>query len=419
MQQRRMRRLIAAGALLAVAACSAAAGPEPLPVEPTDPVEAARAFVVDARIRRAALEASVSVADAPYNQLRLDHYSLAGAGIDDPLADWDFTPVVVRGAVRRLRVPAAEGEPAPEPFEAGQMVAPSFHDELDAWVAAGRLAFELCPIQVDARFRSLRRGADVARSFGLHVTDEGEVRGAVELQVPDGRWVVALTCAACHSSSDGDGRPVPGLPNPDLRIGELLGTSDWQSGTVDVTPDEQWNPVRPADLRTVALQARLHHAGNLANGRIARMIRIETLVASHFGYEGRPDRLLVAATALYLESLADELPAPDWSAPGAAELTRECGGCHEGDAMAGPPVSVNIVGTDPAATVGGTRGTGAYRTPSLRGVAERRGLLHDGSAADLAAVLRLAPSEHVGHDFGTGLPLATRRAIADFLGAAQ
>jgi len=412
-----MRRLIAAGTLLALTACSSEVGPEPAPEEPSDPVEAARAFVEDARIRRAALETSAAVADAPYNQLRLDHYSLAGAGIDDPLADWDLNPVVVRDAVRRLRVPLVDGDPTPEPFEAGPIVAPWSHDDLDAWVAAGRRAFELCPIQIDARFGRLRRGAEVARSFGLHVTDEGEVRGAVELKARDGRWLVALTCAACHSSTAADGRQVPGLPNPDLRIGELLGTSDWHPGTIDVTPDEQWNPVRPADLRAVALQARLHHAGNLANGRIARMIRIETLIESHFAYEARPDRRVVAAMALYLESLAGELPAPDWSAAGAAEFTSECGACHGGDAMAGPPVLVDVVGTDPAATVGSTRGTGAYRAPSLRGVAERRGLLHDGSAADLEAVLRLESSEHVGHEFGTGLPLATRRAIAGFLGA--
>lgn len=403
-----MRRLIATLGALSLG-CAA-----DVVVEPTDPVETAEAYIDSAQTRRAALEASVSVADTPYARVRLAHYSLSGAGIDDPWTDWDLAPLLVRGPVRRLRVPETEGDPIPEPFEAERIIDDVGEmTELDDYVTAGRIAFELCPIQVDTTYQRLRRSAEEARSFGLHVTEAGEVRGAVEMRVPDGTWVVAITCAACHSSTDPDGTHRPGLSNPNWDLARLLGAPIWQPGTMDVTADELWNPVRASDLRPVSQQARLHHTGNLANGRIARMIRIETLIAGRSGWESRPNRRVVAAMALYLESLSDALPEPIWEGEGARAFESTCARCHAGSAMAGPPVAV---GTDPAATAtNSARGTGGYRAPSLRGAADRRRILHDGSAWDLRALLRLDDSEHVGHSYGTNLPAATREAIIEFL----
>lgn len=390
------------------------------PIEPEDPVEAAEAYIGDAFARRAALEASVAVADTPYAELRLAHYSLSGAGIDDPWLDWDLAPVVTLGPVRRLRVRAAPGDPAPEPFEPEPFIDDVRDlEELDDYVGAGRIAFELCPIQVHPRYQRLSDSAEEARSFGLHVTDEGEVRGVVELLASDGEWVVAITCAACHSSTAPDGTHQPGLSNPDWHIAGLLGIPGWRPGTMDVTADGVWNPVRAADLRPLALQERMHHTGNLANGRIARMIRIETLLGNSYDFEKRPSRRVVAAMALYIESLAEELPEPDWGSEGARAFGRSCASCHRGSAMAGPPVTVRAVGTDPAATIDSARGTGGYRTPSLRGVGARRRILHDGSATDLRGLLRLEASDHVGHPYGTELPRETREAIAEFLGCAD
>ena len=85
--------------------------------------------------------------------------------------------------------------------------------------------------------------------------------------------------------------------------------------------------------------------------------------------------------------------------------------------MSGPPVAVDLVGTDAVATMGGQRGTGGYRAPSLLGVVDRRGLFHDGSAADLDAVLHLAPTGHEGHPFGLTLSVGEREAIRDYLSA--
>ncbi|MBW2461238.1 MAG: hypothetical protein JRH11_06300 [Deltaproteobacteria bacterium] len=387
------------------------------PVEPADPVEAARAYMDDASLRRAALEESAAVADTAYARLRLDHYSLTGMGVDDPAADWDLLPLRVDRPVRRLRVGPTADDPVPTPFAPEPIFGTGRGPEnLDDYVAAGKQAFELCPLEVDPRFGRLRRGADVARSYGLTVTDEGEVRGAVEVRADDGSWVVALSCAACHSSADDDGAYAPGLSNPEFELAELLGAAPFPTGTMDVSPDRLWNPVRPPDLRPLRYQERLHHTGNLTNGRVARMVRIETLITSRLNFRFRPDRRVVASMALYLESLADALPPPAWDGEGGTAFRSACAGCHQGDAMAGPPVDVDVVGTDPAATVGSSRGTGAYRAPSLLGVTERRRILHDGSALTIEALLGLDGSEHRGHRYGTDLPRATRQAIVDFLG---
>ena len=185
---------------------------------------------------------------------------------------------------------------------------------------------------------------------------------------------------------------------------------------MDVTADGIENPVRPSDLRAYALQERIHHAGNLANGRIARMVRIETLIAGQLAYAARPDRRIIAALVLYLDSLTDTLPRPSGEHVGATLFESACAGCHSGTSMAGPPVDVAEVGTDPAATVGGSRATGGYRSPSLLGVADRVRVLHDASAAGLTGLLRLTESEHAGHAYGSELSEDERWAVAEFLG---
>ena len=84
--------------------------------------------------------------------------------------------------------------------------------------------------------------------------------------------------------------------------------------------------------------------------------------------------------------------------------------------MAGPPVPVEQVQTDPRATVGSSRATGGYRSPSLLGVADRVRVLHDASANGLLGILGLEDSGHTGHEFGLHLSEADRWAIAEYLG---
>ena len=67
------------------------------------------------------------------------------------------------------------------------------------------------------------------------------------------------------------------------------------------------------------------------------------------------------------------------------------------------------VGTDPALARSPTRGTGSYRVPSLRGVAARGRLFHDGSAAGLGDLR--------GHPAGLELTAWEAGALRGFLDA--
>jgi hypothetical protein len=408
-QRRAARAVTCTGADLALALALASTIPGCAAiVEPSDPAEAAHAYVDDPAVRRRALEASVAVADTPYADLRLAHYALVGAGIDDHERDWDALPPFAL-AVRPLRL---RDHP---PGAAGEIASLDRLTTRDDWERVGAEAFTRIPTQIDLGLDPLR-DREIAERVGLSIDEaSGEVSGAVEVETPAG-WVVALTCSACHAA-ERDGSLVPGLANERLALGEVLGTP-WPIGTVDVTADGVDNPVRPSDLRAIVHQERLHHTGNLGNGRIARMIRIETLLITQHGARARPDRRLVAAIALYLESLTDTLPALDRESEGGRLFAAECGRCHAGEGLAGGPVPIEMVLTDPRATIAGSeRSTLGYRAPSLRGVADRRALLHDGTALDLDAILGLAVSSHRGHPFGRDLDDPSRRAIAHFLAA--
>lgn len=391
-----------------MAACSDDVVVDPLE-GPTDPVAAAHAFVDDSDVRRRAFLASVGDNTDSYSALRRTHYSLPDA--QAPL-NWDTLPEW-NPRVRQLYVNDVS---ASVDREEGPVTDDEGDDSLLAWRTRGARAFERFPAQVDLAFDRIR-DRSVAEAAGFSVDAEGRVRGVVEVQTNDG-WIVALTCAACHAAVRG-GTWLRGVGNDALNM-SALGLAEWPLGTIDVTGDGIDNPTRPSDLRPIRLQALLHHTGNLRNGRLARMVRIETLLTVQTDEATRPNRNVVAAMALYLESLADSLPALDRESAGATAFDRECATCHRGDELAGDLVDVAVVGTNDAATrANSERSTGAYRAPSLRGVGDRIGLLHDGSAHDLDSILGLVPSPHAGHTFGLTLDAVSRRTIADYLAPAS
>lgn len=378
--------------------------------EPDDPVEAAEAYIADPAVRRAALEWSTEGDTSAYATLRLAHYGL-GPDVED---GWDALPVLRRGPVRPLRATEPGQDEAPA-FDTMVVDEPAASEVLADYVEVGRLAFELYPMQVDLRFDALR-DAEQARAFGLTVEADGRVRGASELRAADGSWLVAITCEACHGAVDDEGAFRAGLANPLFDLAGLLEGPFWRPGTMDVTADGVENPLRASDLRPLIHQARLHHTGNLRNGRIARMVRVETLMGGQRSWRDRPDRRMAASVALYLESLADSLPQPRADHPGAPLFEATCAACHQGEAMAGGVIPWVSTGSDPAATGAmAARGTAGYRAPSLLGAVQRRGLLHDGSVADLRALLQLDPSEHEGHAFGLGASTQEREALISFL----
>ena len=90
---------------------------------------------------------------------------------------------------------------------------------------------------------------------------------------------------------------------------------------------------------------------------------------------------------------------------------------------------LEVVGTEPSLGLSAERGTGTYRVPSLRGVATRGPLLHDGTLPSLAAMFDPARTDAsftgalhgvagvAGHLDGLDLPAAERSALLAYLGS--
>jgi hypothetical protein len=205
------------------------------------------------------------------------------------------------------------------------------------------------------------------------------------------------------------------------RRGELL--SAWGPGRLDVSTSEGSEPVRIPDLRPTRFQRQLQADATVAQrDLIALAIRIETLIIT--AHEGtiRPPREVALALAAFVWSLSDSLPAaaqgPE-TERGSAAFERSCAGCHRPPGFTGPPIRIEVVGTDPVHGRSPERGTGSYEVPSLRGVGDRGLLLHDGEVGSLDALLDPArhgsPTGEGGHRFGLTLGAEDRRALVDYV----
>ena len=143
--------------------------------------------------------------------------------------------------------------------------------------------------------------------------------------------------------------------------------------------------------------------------------------------QARPPAMVALGLALYLRSLAPPPPPVVGSGRGQALFAARCQGCHAPPDYAGEPVALSVIGTDLAAGRSRERGTLSYRTPTLRAVAARSALLHDGRLRDLQALFdpdRLRDSYTgalhgdgpvPGHSYGLELPDADRAALIEFL----
>lgn len=342
---------------VAIAGCADA----PLPTRS----DAAR-YLDDTAFRRGVLVGELVNPANGYGQLRLDRYAVDG-GWDD-LPEWN---------------PSVDAMP-PLAFDAGAIV-----DDPIALAALGEQAFARYPVQI---WRAAPAGAESM------------------VEVSGNPPVLAATCATCHATVR-SGSMVMGLANGAIDLG-------WGPGRLDVTTADGHEPVRIPDLRPVALASYLHADANVrATDVIALAVRIETLIITSHDEAVRPPRILALALATYLDSLAPSAPVPPTSAPaihGASLFAANCAGCHSSAAYDGEPVALDVVGTDPAVGLSHDRGTGTYRVPSLRGVADRTWLLHDASVSSLAMLLDpTRPSP--GHRFGQALSADDRAALVAFL----
>lgn len=379
-------------------------------------------FLSDRAFRRESLERAVENPSNTYSALRLAKYAIAKDGAP---TEWDALPVW-NPAVHAVTLDAP-GSGAVDALDAP--VWDGVRPESDAeWLALGRRAFELLPVEIDDRAGSLAQDAASRAEFGMWTDDRDRVAGLVRVTTADGASHAAWSCSGCHARPDATGRLVHGAPAVALDRGAMTpappdGTPPvswgWGSGRLDVTPDGIDNPTAIPDLRAVSHQSHLHWEATLVNSLPALAVRIETLIIENANQRSRPPREVAVALSLYLESLGEPgRPGSADAAPeGAAIFENDCSGCHHADGSSAPPVPVDVVGTDRRAADSPSRGTGRYRVPSLWAVGDRGQLLHDGSVPDLATLLDPRRQNAVpGHPFGLELEPNERARLIDFLG---
>lgn len=395
------------GALCALAlvnACSA-----PIDSASTSDVARGQRYDESESFRREALIASLENPDNGYSQLRLERYR---AEQWEALPIWDPAVRVVSEADTAGPAPRS-GFTALEidgvPWEEGPLL------EL------GRRAFYEYPVQIMPLTAVALHDVGAPAQYGLW-NAEDRLGGLVWTTLPGNRVSLSVTCSTCHSSAR-DGQLVTGKNNARIDFGLMAsdfggGAANlaWGPGRLDVTNDESDNPVAIADLRPIRFQKHLQRAATVKNDLIALAIRTETLIITSLGQTVRPPRKLAFAIALFLWRFpsAPVRSGDESSEAGARVFEQRCASCHQPDDYSGPPVALDVIGTDPLVGESNERGTGTYRVPSLRGVGDRTPLFASGSVRDLTELLDPARAAS-GHPFGLDLDASQRDDLLHFL----
>jgi mono/diheme cytochrome c family protein len=275
---------------------------------------------------------------------------------------------------------------------------------------------------------------------------------------------IGITCALCHSTVDdslaiGIGRRLDGWPNLDLDVGRIVALAPgfpdglreefrmWGPGKydprhhvfdgtniIDLHPGESSQPVviPPAyALSGVGFETftgdgpisywnsyvgvtQMGGHGNFSDPRIGVNV-MQT-----------PDRVTSKLPALLAYQLSLEAPPPPAGSFNSAAAARgqvifngaQCSTCHipptYTDVSSGPDPSVPLL--HPAAAVGADpryaarSATGLYRTTPLRALWQHPPYFHDGSAADLLAVVN-----HYDAWFSLGLTPGQKADLVEFL----
>lgn len=420
MQLHDLHGLIGALALTLVAACAASPTVEQPAPAPGGPF---RGYLASRDARRAILEASLVAPDNGYSTRRLAHYARD---------DWESLPEHNPPAAPLLVVGEA-------PLVPLAVTDAARGGDRAALLALGEAAFFRYPVQIaPAAERGVKDDAS-ARRFGFWVDAQRGRGGLVRARTEDGIVHLAYSCATCHAGERG-GALVIGVANERLDIGRLTeatfgdgvarGLPAWGPGRVDVTTREGLEPVRIPDLRPVRELGELHHTASVRQADEAALaVRLETLIVTSNGETVRPPREVALGLALYVWSLDEGLlaraPTSAEELRGQALFSENCARCHAPPSFSGPPRALAEIGTDPLLGRSAERGTGSYRVPSLRGVATRGLLLHDGSSSDVAAILdpaRLEPTYRSrlggpvpGHVYGLSLDAEARAALVAYL----
>jgi hypothetical protein len=428
------RRLALAASVLALGAGACGAS------TPTTGVDPQVAYLRDPASRRQALVDSLVNPANGYSTLRLAHYATGTADDWDLLEAWN---------PRAASVPVSALDATPTappllPADARALALPDegtwqpSSDPATSLVALGEEAFFRYPAQLaPAALTPLTR--DAAQRYGLWLDDARGVGGIVVGEAAGGA-ALAFSCASCHADVVA-GRLVPGLPSAHVNLGRMIadsGVADdaiaanllaWGPGRNDVTTSDASVPERVSDLRPARFLSHLQYDATVRQLDVVSLaIRVETLLITAHGQAIRPPRLVALALAQYLWSLADELPETTaGETPGRALFAARCSACHAGDGLTSAPRPLADVGTDPVLGLSPDRGTGFYRVPSLRGVAARPTLFHDGTVPSLDALLDAARLDDgyqggargagpvKGHVFGLDLSASDRAALLDYV----
>jgi mono/diheme cytochrome c family protein len=376
-----------------------------------DPVAVANRFGKDAGLRRDCLVRSLENQQNHYARERITRYTPQDWG---KLRVADFKTRPVR--------PADLGRPTPKPDETWQTI-PSgdFPTTAEGLAKRGLQVFTRFPAQLEeSMFPVLRDPAGPAR-YGLWQTSES-VGGLVWVSLPGGVFP-ALTCSSCHASTGEDGQLRLGVPHHLFDIGKAKDDgmhmrglySTWGPGREDIAADGQDNPVVMADLRPVRFQSHLHRTANVRNSLMALALRVETGMITAYNSKVRPEARDAFALAYFLWTLGDSL---DTQAAqrhsGRPILERHCSACHQGPALAGPPILPATIHSPVATMPNTSRGTGKIRVPSLLGVSARRLLLYGGQAHGIDEFLN-PDRQQGGHAVGATLTDGERREIATYL----
>jgi len=393
-------------ALLAISACN------PLTRIDRDRGDANVRYLRDAQFRRTALERSLVRTDVGYARLRLEHYA----------RDWDALPEWNPEVAPPLEHPVS--------FATIAISDAARNGDRRALVELGERAFFLYPAQL-APFTTF------PTTDRLGIARNATQANVVRVRLFHGEEAFSFTCASCHSAIAQDASFVPGAPNDRLDFGRLMIEGQfaqtgmhlderdervtrflaWGKGRVDVTTNDGSEPVRVGDLRAVRFVSHLHASGIVRHRSVVDLaIRIETQIVTAHNQVLRPPREITLGLAHYLYSLGDDASArtlgPD-EPRGRALFADHCAKCHSSPGYAGDLVPVVTLRTDPTVAVSLDRGTGSYRTPSLRFVGTRGALLHDASVPNLDALLD--PERTGGHRFGSTLDPEDRRALVAFV----
>ena len=385
-------------------------------------------YLDDAAYRRSSLEASLVNPANGYSALRLSHYEASGVRAWQNLPAWNPRAEIV--GARELDAAGGVRPDAALGADARAFVTEGIRGE-DALRALGEEAFFRYPMQLAPSFRGATSSRAAAKRYGLWVDDARGVNGLVRVELADGTRDLAITCASCHARRDGDTLLI-GVGNNAQDLGLLLAETApeidaehaarflaWGPGRVDVTTHQATEPVRIPDLRPTRWLTHLHHDATVAQRDLTSLaIRIETLIITSHNQVLRPPREVALGLATYLWSLSASVegraPASDAENEGAELFAKSCATCHAPPSFTGPPVPLDVVGTDPLIGRSEDRGTGFYRVPSLRGVSTRGLLLHDASIRSLDALLDPARAIR-GHRFGLDLDASARASLLAYL----